>query len=151
MPCHAADDAEETGWKLLHGDVFRFPQHSNLFAAMVSVPCSLDAAVLLHACQKVASMHQDHNTVANEGFRAFKHASILGYELPQNLVAFHNSAFVRLSAEDLEKKIAAVSEYKSQSHRGYATDEFIRGLARVRGEQCNDRYAEAFELVRLVV
>ncbi len=31
----AADDAEETGWKLLHGDVFRFPQHSNLFAAMV--------------------------------------------------------------------------------------------------------------------
>lgn len=98
-----------------------------------------------------SDMHQDHNTVANEGFRAFKHSSILGYELPQNLVAFHNSAFVRLSAENLEKKIAAVSEYKSQSHRGYATDEFIRGLARVRGEQCNDRYAEAFELVRLVV
>lgn len=96
-------------------------------------------------------MHQDHNTVAQEGFRAFKHSSILGYELPQNLVAFHNSAFVRLSAQDLDRKIAAVSEYKSQSHRGYATAEFIRGLARVRGEQCNDQYAEAFELVRLVI
>ena len=28
--------------------------------------------------------HQDHSTVFKEGFRAFKHASILGYELPQN-------------------------------------------------------------------
>ena len=27
--------------------------------------------------------HQDHNTVYTEGFRAFKHASILGYELPR--------------------------------------------------------------------
>ena len=98
-----------------------------------------------------SDIHQDHSTVAQEGMRAFKHASILGYELPQNLVAFHNSAFVRLSSEDLDRKIAAVAEYKSQSNRGYATAEFIRGLARVRGEQCNDRYAEAFELVRLVV
>ena len=29
----AADDQEETGWKLLHGDVFRFPKHKSLLAA----------------------------------------------------------------------------------------------------------------------
>ncbi|KAG2242750.1 hypothetical protein Bca52824_095413 [Brassica carinata] len=29
----AADDLEETGWKYIHGDVFRFPTHNSLFAA----------------------------------------------------------------------------------------------------------------------
>ena len=26
---------EESGWKLIHGDVFRFPSNTNLFAALV--------------------------------------------------------------------------------------------------------------------
>ncbi|KAJ4878008.1 Transmembrane 9 superfamily member 3 [Raphanus sativus] len=29
----AADDQEETGWKYIHGDVFRFPKHKSLFVA----------------------------------------------------------------------------------------------------------------------
>eukprot|EP00741_Cyanophora_paradoxa_P001117 tig00000459_g1077.t1 len=29
------DDIEETGWKLIHGDVFRFPPHKSLFAALL--------------------------------------------------------------------------------------------------------------------
>ncbi|EPS73142.1 hypothetical protein M569_01612 [Genlisea aurea] len=29
----AADDQEESGWKYIHGDVFRFPKHKSLFAA----------------------------------------------------------------------------------------------------------------------
>ncbi|GFR44323.1 hypothetical protein Agub_g5536 [Astrephomene gubernaculifera] len=31
------EDQEETGWKYLHGDVFRFPPQSNLFSAMLGV------------------------------------------------------------------------------------------------------------------
>ncbi|TQE09881.1 hypothetical protein C1H46_004459 [Malus baccata] len=29
----AAEDQEETGWKYIHGDVFRFPKYKSLFAA----------------------------------------------------------------------------------------------------------------------
>ena len=29
------DDQEETGWKYIHGDVFRFPPHLSLFCACV--------------------------------------------------------------------------------------------------------------------
>ncbi|CAM8876458.1 unnamed protein product [Rhodiola kirilowii] len=29
----AAEDQEETGWKYIHGDVFRYPKHKSLFAA----------------------------------------------------------------------------------------------------------------------
>ena len=33
--CCAAEEAEETGWKYIHGDVFRPPPHLNLFCACV--------------------------------------------------------------------------------------------------------------------
>ncbi|KAL9457067.1 hypothetical protein AB3S75_006161 [Citrus x aurantiifolia] len=29
----AADDQKVTGWKYIHGDVFRFPKYKSLFAA----------------------------------------------------------------------------------------------------------------------
>ncbi|KAK9095601.1 hypothetical protein Scep_027070 [Stephania cephalantha] len=31
----SADDLEETGWKYIHGDVFRFPKHKALFCAIL--------------------------------------------------------------------------------------------------------------------
>jgi LmbE family N-acetylglucosaminyl deacetylase len=95
--------------------------------------------------------HQDHMVVQAEGFRAFKHSTILGYELPQNLVAFHNSAFVPLTKHHIDRKIAALSAYASQEFRAYSRDEFIRGLAKVRGVQCNSDFAEAFEAIRLIL
>jgi LmbE family N-acetylglucosaminyl deacetylase len=95
--------------------------------------------------------HQDHHTVSEEGFRAFKYSTILGYELPQNLISFNNSAFVSLTEEQLEQKIIAISTYKSQDFRNYSREEFVRGLAKVRGVQCNVTYAEAFEVVRLII
>lgn len=29
------EDQEESGWKYIHGDVFRFPQHKSLFSAVI--------------------------------------------------------------------------------------------------------------------
>jgi len=95
--------------------------------------------------------HQDHRTVYEEGFRAFKHSSILGYELPQNVISFENSAFVALSQEILKRKIDALSAYASQRNRSYASRDFVEGLARVRGVQAGCSLAEAFEVIRLVV
>ena len=93
--------------------------------------------------------HQDHAVIAAEGFRAFKHCTILGYELPQNIVSFNHGAFIALSEDVMDRKIAALKEYKSQAFRPYASEEFIRGLATVRGVQIGVKYAEAFEMIRL--
>lgn len=95
--------------------------------------------------------HQDHATVNREGFRAFKHSTVLGYELPQNLISFVSSAFVALSDADMVRKVKALQHYQSQEFRPYAAEGFIRALALVRGVQCNNGYAEAFELIRLIV
>jgi LmbE family N-acetylglucosaminyl deacetylase len=98
-----------------------------------------------------SDMHQDHATVYAEGFRAFKHATLLGFECPQNVISFENSAFIKLTEEELEFKIRALRCYASQAHRNYYSHEFIRSMAIVRGVQCNADYAEAFEVVRLMV
>lgn len=95
--------------------------------------------------------HQDHSTVFQEGFRAFKYSTLLGYELPQNLISFNNSAFIRLSEVSISMKIHALSMYASQAAKPYASPEFVKGLAHVRGAQCNTRYAEAYEVIRLIL
>lgn len=41
-----ADDQEETGWKILHGDVFRYPNYKALFAAAMGCGTQLLAVVV---------------------------------------------------------------------------------------------------------
>ena len=95
--------------------------------------------------------HQDHEVVAREGFRAFKQSTVLGYELPQNLVSFHNSAFVALDEAAIARKVSALAHYASQASRPYSTEAFLRGLGVVRGVQAGAPFAEAFEVVRLLL
>ena len=95
--------------------------------------------------------HQDHEVIREEGFRAFKRHSILGYEMPQNNLVFTAGCFVKLQPMDVDKKIASLKWYLSQKNRPYATEEFIRSLSLVRGMQAGTNYAEAFEVVRWII
>tara|TARA_B110001452_G_scaffold105479_1_gene87419 strand:+ start:757 stop:1395 length:639 start_codon:yes stop_codon:yes gene_type:complete len=98
-----------------------------------------------------SDLHQDHSTIYAEGIRAFKFNSILGYEMPWNNMIFATSSFIFLNEKHIAKKIEALKEYKSQGHRPYSNEEFIRSLARTRGVQINTHYAEAFEVIRWVI
>jgi hypothetical protein len=88
--------------------------------------------------------------IAAEAIRAFKHATILGYELPMNTISFRHACFVPLEERHMDIKIAHAACYVSQQQRPYMNPEFLRGLARVRGVQINRTAAEAFEVVRVV-
>jgi len=94
--------------------------------------------------------HQDHQVIHTEALRAFKNSSVLGYELPWNHDSFRSTFFIRLTADELNKKVLAVQAYKSQQHRNYMQEDFIRSLAKVRGVQCGSEYAEAFEVYKLI-
>ncbi|HEV8287320.1 MAG TPA: PIG-L deacetylase family protein [Chitinophagaceae bacterium] len=104
--------------------------------------------VLLPAASDI---HQDHQVIHQEGMRAFKNTTFAGYELPWNNYSIHTNFFVRLSDDDINKKIESLKAYKSQSHRNYMNEDFIRSLAKVRGVQANSKYAEAFEMYRWMV
>ena len=97
-----------------------------------------------------SDIHQDHTVIAQEGVRAFKHATILGYELPMNTISFRHACFVPLEERHMERKIAHAACYVSQQHRPYMNPDFLRSLGMVRGVQINQPAAEAFEVVRMV-
>lgn len=99
----------------------------------------------------LSDIHQDHNTLSVEGFRAFKQSSVLGYELPMNTVTFKHACFVKIEKHHLEKKIEALMCYRSQYKRPYVNKEFISGLANIRGVQSGNSLAEAFEVIRLII
>jgi LmbE family N-acetylglucosaminyl deacetylase len=96
-------------------------------------------------------IHQDHTTIAQEGVRAFKTTTLLGYELIWNNLTFDTQCFVKLEQRHIDAKIEALKEYKSQGIKNYLSPDFITSLARTRGVQIGCEYAEAFEVVRLLL
>ncbi len=96
-------------------------------------------------------MHQDHVVVAEESFRAFKDCNIISYGFDWNRIDKHVDFYSVLSEEALRKKIAAAQCYTSQVEgRAYFSEEYIRSWAITRGVEIKERYAEAFDVVRLV-
>jgi LmbE family N-acetylglucosaminyl deacetylase len=96
------------------------------------------------------SLHQDHQVIHNEGMRAFKGYTCLGYDLPWDTFEFPTTSFQVLQESHLNSKISALKMYKTQAHRGYVDAEFIKSLARVRGEQGHCKWAESFEVLRMI-
>ncbi len=96
-------------------------------------------------------IHQDHQVISEEGLRAFKNISILGYEMPWNNISFNTSCFNILNENHIQKKTDALKEYESQNFRTYLNDEFIKALAITRGVQIGSRYAEVFEVIRYIL
>ena len=95
--------------------------------------------------------HQDHKTIAEEAFRAFKRTTMLGYEIPWNNLEFATRCFVQISEAQLELKVKSLECYRSQQSRKYCDAEYIRALATTRGMQINQRYAEVFDVIRLIL
>lgn len=102
-------------------------------------------------CPSQFDVHQDHKTISDETLRAFRGSSILGYEAPWNNFSMSHDLFVELNENDLEKKIDALKCFKSQGFRSYFSEEYIRSMALVRGQQSGYDYAEAFAVARIRV
>lgn len=101
-------------------------------------------------CPAIYDLHQDHQVVAYETFRAFKTSArlILGYELAWNNRSFDPTLFIKIEGRDLLKKIKAVNCYKSQSNKKYTHEEFLQAQMRFRGGTIGVTWAEAFEIYR---
>lgn len=97
------------------------------------------------------SLHQDHSTISKEGLRAFKKNTCFGYDLPWDQIQFNANAFYELKKEHIDLKIKSLNCYQSQQFRTYINSEFIESLARVRGAQVDMKYAETFEIIRMVL
>ena len=129
--------------------VRKFNYHrQEILEDLVRLRAEIKPDVVFMPCS--SSLHQDHKTIYEEGLRAFKHFTCYGYDLPWDTSAFVTDTFFELEKENVETKCAAIREYKTQNFRTYCDDEFVFGLARVRGAQIAKRYAEAFQSLRAI-
>jgi len=120
-----------------------------ILQAMINVRNSKDFDLVLLPCR--GDVHQDHGVVSEEGIRAFKAVSILGYQMPWNNLVTESSCIARLSSSSVEAKVVALAEFKSQAHRVYMSPDYTRASAMVNGVNCGCEFAEIFEVVRWVI
>jgi LmbE family N-acetylglucosaminyl deacetylase len=130
-------------------DVRTFPEHrQEILELLIQLWNDWEPDVVFQP--SLHDIHQDHQTIAAEGLRAFKRTTILGYEIPWNNLDFAYQAYVALEQRHVERKEAALARYASQQHRRYANPEYVWNLARTHGINVNREYAEVFQVYRLI-
>ncbi|QTD96634.1 PIG-L deacetylase family protein [Streptomyces cyanogenus] len=94
--------------------------------------------------------HQDHRGLAQLIPTAFRDHLVLGYEIVKwDGDLGRPAAYQPLSPEVAEQKVRLLQEhYPSQRHRPWYDREAFLGLARIRGIECHERYAEAFAVTK---
>ena len=101
-------------------------------------------------CPSSYDHHQDHQVVYQEVFRAFKHSTILGYELPWNNRTFRTDVFISVDQQDLDAKVQMLDCYKTQQERAFMCKDYVFDIARTRGLQVKRKYVEAYEAIRVI-
>ncbi len=130
--------------------VREFPAHRQaILEELVKINRSISPDLILMPNGR--DVHQDHHQIYLEGKRAFKNASILGYELPWNNFSSGGNFFVKLNDKEVELKISAIHAYASQQNRFYFQKHNIKSFLAYRGMQVQSAYAECFETIRWVM
>ena len=130
-------------------DVRTFPDHrQEILELLIELWNEWEPDVVFQP--SLHDIHQDHQTVAAEGLRAFKRTTILGYEIPWNNLDFAYQAYFALEQRHIERKAEALTKYASQQHRRYADPEYVWNLARTHGINVNREYSEVFQVYRLI-
>jgi LmbE family N-acetylglucosaminyl deacetylase len=97
--------------------------------------------------------HQDHRLIAELMPTEFRDHLVLGYEIPKwesDLPT--SSVYSPVSASTATRKTDVLHDcYRSQTDRHWFDHETFLGLMRLRGVQCNSRYAEAFVIEKCVL
>jgi LmbE family N-acetylglucosaminyl deacetylase len=90
--------------------------------------------------------HQDHRLLCELTWNTFRDHLILEYEIPKwDGDLGQPNLYVPLSEDTLARKIELLHRhFGSQRSKAWFDDETFRGLARLRGMECRERYAEAF-------
>ncbi|MGH3906608.1 MAG: PIG-L deacetylase family protein [Pseudonocardiaceae bacterium] len=97
--------------------------------------------------------HQDHRELAHLVPTVFRDHLVLGYEiLKWDGDLAQPQAYLPLADEVLAEKSALLHQhYPSQRGRNWFDTDAFGGLARIRGVQCQARYAEAFHVSKFVI
>jgi LmbE family N-acetylglucosaminyl deacetylase len=97
-----------------------------------------------------SDLHQDHGVVTEEVMRAFRGTTVLGFDVIRSSHGFFPTFFVEVGEEDVKKKIAALSEYKTYADKYYFHPDVTRATLLRHGALVERKYAEAFDISCIV-
>jgi LmbE family N-acetylglucosaminyl deacetylase len=97
-----------------------------------------------------ADIHQDHATVTEEALRAFRGTTVLGFDVLRSSYGFFPSFLVEVTAEDVERKLNALAEYKTYASKYYFNPEITRATLIRHGALAERPFAEGFDILRVV-
>jgi LmbE family N-acetylglucosaminyl deacetylase len=97
-------------------------------------------------CPRCEDAHQDHRVVAELAWNTFRDHLILEYEVPKyDGDPASPNVYVPLGEEICRKKVAHIRRFfPSQKANQWMSDDTFRAVLRLRGIECNARYAEGF-------
>ncbi|MDO9546882.1 MAG: PIG-L deacetylase family protein [Pelolinea sp.] len=97
-----------------------------------------------------ADLHQDHGTVTQESLRAFRGTSLFGYDVIRSSYGFFPSLLLEVNDSDVEKKIEALSAYKTYADVYYFSPELTRSILIRNGAIAEKKFAEGFDIFRII-
>ena len=98
----------------------------------------------------VKDTHQDHRNVAYATIAAARKVpEIFFYESPSLYLDFNPNYYVDISGH-IEEKLKALNLFVTENGKDYMKIEAIRGLAQFRGVATFVKYAEAFQVFRIL-
>lgn len=97
-----------------------------------------------------ADIHQDHATVTEEGLRAFRGTTVLGFDVIRSSYGFFPNFLIEVDEADVNKKILALSEYRTYDSKYYFDPEITRATLIRHGALAERKYAEGFDILRII-
>lgn len=97
-----------------------------------------------------ADIHQDHATVTEESLRAFRGVTVLGFDVIRSSYGFFPNFLVEVSEEDVQKKMAALAEYKTYDSKYYFNPDITRATLVRYGALAERPFAEGFDILRII-
>lgn len=100
-----------------------------------------------------ADAHQDHRTIGKLVPTVFRDHLYLAYEIPKwDGDIGRPNVYLPMTEDAGRRKVELLHKcYPSQRGRDWWDDEIFLGLARLRGMECREHYAEAFYVTKAVL
>ena len=103
--------------------------------------------VFVHSKQDI---HQDHNVATEEALRAYRGTTVLGFDVVRSSYGFFPHFLAEVNEEDVNKKIEALSQYKTYSKTYYFDPALLRATMVRHGALAERPFAEGFDIIRIV-
>ena len=101
-------------------------------------------------CHSRNDIHQDHNVVTEEALRAYRGLTLLGFDVVRSSYNFFPHFLVEVTEEDVEKKLEALSQYKTYHGKYYFDSTLLRATMVRHGTLAERDFAEGFDILRIV-